>query len=60
MQDFTRLELLTIHGEERQGTPLRPFQIIKHSISSHRLGRKDIEQGKKNHGEPYEHLLLVL
>jgi hypothetical protein len=58
-----RLGLLTIHGEEHQVTPLRPFQIIKPSILTHRLGRIDIEQQGKNmkfHGEPDEHLVLVL
>ena len=28
LQDFMKLVLLTIRGEEHQGTPLRPFQII--------------------------------
>jgi hypothetical protein len=44
-----RLELLIIHGEKHQGTHLHPFQIIKPSILTHQLGRKDIEhQGQKH------------
>uniref|UniRef100_J3M4J0 Uncharacterized protein n=1 Tax=Oryza brachyantha TaxID=4533 RepID=J3M4J0_ORYBR len=44
--DFMRLELLTIPGEEHQGTPLHPFQTISLFISSCRGGSEN-ENGQK-------------
>jgi len=49
---FTKLELLTIRGEEHQGTPLHPYQIISLSVLAAIGAVKRQASGLELHWEP--------
>jgi len=57
-QAITRPELLTIPGEEHQGTPLHPSQIISH-LCIHKTSSAVLTQEGQAHRQLNEHLCMI-
>ena len=57
LQDIMRLELLTIHGGEHQGTRLHPYQII--SLSAHATDAVRIMNTQATWNFPWEPILVI-
>jgi len=55
---ITRPELLTIPGEEHQGTPLHPSQIISH-LCIHKTSSAVLTQEGQAHRQLNEHLCMI-